>query len=103
MAKCFFKSEIAKLQTQFNEVFGDQIVFNIQARQASMFAIIHLMTLEAQINKSKSKQEVRHEIQQFVRGRNSLRKLFVKVNASNCKTYNKKLEPETPTLRVANA
>jgi len=103
MPTCFFKTEICNIQTQFNEVFGNRIVFNIKARQLAIFAIIQLNILEQQIIKTKIKDEVRNEIKQFVRGRDILRKLFANIESSQPKqNYNKKCI-ESRSIRIANA
>ena len=75
-ATCFFQSELTNLQNQFNEVYGDRTVFNINARTQALFAIIRLGLLERQINAASNKDQVRDKIKEFVSGRDVLRKFF---------------------------
>jgi len=73
----FFEKEVEKIQQKFNQTYGQMIVCNIRARQRAMFTIIHLIFLCRKITGTKSKGQVRKEIQKFIRIRDTLNNHFI--------------------------
>ena len=74
MTAHFFEKELRKIQERFNQAFGDQSTFHIQARYASLLSICQLGILEKRIAGIKNKP--REGIQEFIRIRNTLNNLF---------------------------
>ncbi len=72
----FFKKELNKLRTRFNETFGETQTCNLQLRQAVLVAIIWLGVSEKRINETPDKNLVRKEIKEFIRARDVLNSLF---------------------------
>ena len=72
----FFKSELGKVWERFNETFGRVTVCNIRKRQSVMLAIVSMGLLQNKISGAQSKDEVRTDIQRFVKTRNVLNNIF---------------------------
>ncbi len=72
----FFKKELDKLRTRFNETFGETQTCNLKLRQAALVAIIWLGVSEKRINEAPVKNLVRKEIKEFIRARDVLNNLF---------------------------
>lgn len=68
----FFEKEVTKAQERFNQTYGEMIVCNLRLRQATIMSIIHLDILHRKIAAASSKDEVRSEIQAFIRARNTI-------------------------------
>ncbi len=74
MTARFFEKEVRKIQERFNQAFGDQVTFRIQARHAALLSICRLGILEKRIARIKDKP--REGIQEFIRIRDTLNNLF---------------------------
>lgn len=72
----FFKTELKRVQEQFNETFGMIIVCDIRTRQSVISAIVLMGLLQKRISGAQSKDEVKPDIQRFVKTRNVLNKIF---------------------------
>lgn len=72
----FFETELEKVRVGFNETFGRMIVCNLKTRQSVMLAIVSMGLLHKKISGAHSRDEVRSDIQKFVRIRNTLTNLF---------------------------
>ena len=72
----FFESEVTKVQERFNQTYGMMVVCNLKFRQAAILSIVNLNLLYKKITAAKSKDEVRQDIQQFIRVRNILTSHF---------------------------
>jgi len=70
----FFETEVTKAQKKFNQTYGVMVVCNIRHRQASIMSIIHLCMLCKRITAARTKDEVRGDIQEFIRIRNTINK-----------------------------
>ena len=68
----FFETEVSKAQEKFNQTYGVMVVCNLKLRQATIMSIIHLSLLCRKITAAISKDEVRCDIQEFIRSRNTI-------------------------------
>ena len=74
MTAHFFEKEVRKIQKRFNQAFGETCTFCIQARYAALLAICWLGILEKRM--ARMKDRPRESIQEFIRIRDTLNKLF---------------------------
>ena len=75
----FFETEVIKAQENFNKTYGVMVVCNIKQRQATIMSIIHLSLLCRRITTARSKNDVRGDIQKFIRARNTINKHLNKI------------------------
>ena len=68
----FFEKEVSKAQGRFNQIFGNEIVCNIEARYAAIFTICQMGVICKRLQTSK-KQKL---IQEFVGLRNIINTFF---------------------------
>ena len=89
----FFETEVSKAQEKFNQTYGVMIVCNIKHRQATIMSIIHLSLLCRRITAARSKNDVRGDIQKFIRSRDTINNhlnLLTYVNQSINRSINQK-------------
>ena len=79
----FFGKEVEKAQSRFNETYGGMVVCNLKFRQAAILSIINLNLLCRKITTAKKKDEVRDDIQAFIRIRNTLNNHFKSIERRN--------------------
>ncbi len=79
MTISFFKKELDKLRTRFNETFVETQTCNLKLRQTALVAIIWLGVSEKRINEALDKNLVRKEIKEFIRARDVLNNLFIRM------------------------
>jgi len=72
----FFEKELRKARRRFNKTFGMQKVCNLKLRQAVILAIGFLGKACDEIKKADKKDDVRDEIEKFMKNRNVLNNLF---------------------------
>lgn len=73
----FVEKEINMFQEKFNETFGDEIVFDVRARQTVFLAICFLGILGKKMNETDDKVKIQYLIQKYVRSRNVLVNFFI--------------------------
>ena len=72
----FFETELGKVRERFNQTFGRMTVCNIKTWQSVILAIVSIGLLQKKISSAHSKDEVRQDIQRFVKTRNVLNNIF---------------------------
>jgi len=72
----FFNSELTRLQDRFNSTFCVMTTCDLKARWSTILSIIRLGVLAKRINAASDKDQVRTEISQFIKGRDTLNKWF---------------------------
>ena len=68
----FFKNELSRVQTGFNQTFGVMPLCNPKIRIRVMFAIVQMCLLQRKIVKGKGKED----ISKFVKIKDNLNKIF---------------------------
>ena len=76
MAVNFFEKEVKKARENFNKVFGNRTVCNLQVRYSSLLAVCWLGVLSANIMKVKDKKMAKGSIEEFYRARDVLNNFF---------------------------
>ncbi len=71
-----FEKELRKVRRRFNKTFGMQKVCDLKLRQSVILAIGFLGKACDKINKAEKKDDVRDEIEKFMKNRNVLNNLF---------------------------
>ena len=79
----FFGKEVEKAQSRFNETYGGMVVCSLKHRQAAILSIVNLNFLCRKITTAKKKDEVRDDIQAFIRTRNTLNIHFKSIERRN--------------------
>ena len=79
MTVIFFEKEVNKAQSRFNGIFGNEIVCNIEARDAAIFTICQMGVICKKLKKSKEKEF----IQEFVRLKNIINTFFNRLEKEN--------------------
>ena len=77
----FFEKEVTRVQHKFNQTFGMLETGDIKLRQSAIFKICGLGCLRNKIAKAKDKDEVRDEICNFMKIRNTLNHVFKTIEA----------------------
>jgi hypothetical protein len=97
----FFEKELTKIRERFNQIFGKQLVYNLETRAKVIIAIIHMGLLGNKIMKAKEKEMVRDDIKMFIRTRNALTTIFN--NAEKYWEERRHYEKSNQTGKRANA
>jgi hypothetical protein len=72
----YFEKEVTKSQERFKQTYGVMTVCNLNLRQAVILSIINLNLLCRIIQSAAKKDQVRVEIREFIRIRNTLNNHF---------------------------
>jgi hypothetical protein len=95
----FFEAELEKIRKRFNETFGNLTTCSLKHRYAAILTIAWLGVLSRTISESMDKDTVRKEIHGFVQKKNTLNKLFKKIEQEikerGCKN-NEPIDGEQP-------
>ena len=76
MAVDFFEKEVRKVRQRFNQTFGRQTVYNLNARYSAILSLCRLGILSRRISRAKNKEKVRDSIREFIRIRDVLNYFF---------------------------
>lgn len=76
MAIDFFEKEVERLTIRFNKVFGDQVIFDHQARYASILAICRAGMLIKSIRNISDEKQISALTREFCRIRKGLNRFF---------------------------
>lgn len=76
MAINYFEKELNKIQKHFNQTFGQLIVCDLKLRQQVILAIIAMERLNRKIRSARNKDQVRYEIQRFMKTKMILQTIF---------------------------
>jgi hypothetical protein len=68
----YFKQSVIEIQEKFNLAYGGRIVFDVRLRQKIILAICHLSLIQKKIDLAIDKDDVRTEIQLFVRKKDQI-------------------------------
>ena len=77
----FFEKEVSRAQHKFNQTFGMLETGDIKLRQSAIFKICGLGCLRNKIVKAADKDQVRGEICNFMKIRNTLNNVFNSIEA----------------------
>jgi hypothetical protein len=75
----FFEKEVLRAREKFNQTFGMLTVCDLRLRQSTILAIGFLGKLGNRIMEANNKDEVKAEIQKFMKTKKILSNLFVKI------------------------
>lgn len=76
MKKRFFEKHVREAQARFNQVFGQQEVCSLMARQAAMMSVIWLGLLCDKILAADDSREAKDDIAEFVKTKDSINMFF---------------------------
>ena len=72
----FFEKELQKVKDRYNQTYGAMIVCNLRLRQAAILSIINLGLLCRKITDAKHRYEIKEDIRDFIKIRETLNKHF---------------------------
>ena len=75
----FFEKEVMKARKKFNQTFGKRTVCDLRLRQSAILAIVFLGRLGNRIMDANNKDDVKAEIQKYMKTKEILSNLFTKI------------------------
>jgi len=83
MKRRFFEKEVRKAQARFNDVFGQQEVCSVKARQAAIMSICWLDLLCEKVTAHTNSREVKEDIAEFVKTKDTINMFFDKYESAD--------------------